>query len=160
METFDGHPLAAAHGRSLCPFGKLLKEPFGPGRVNLDGALANRREGAEPQLALIRAAPASLPLTVMHMERHLFSAQIFVPIEVGRFVVLVAPGGGDTPESAALKGFLATTRQAISYDPGVWHHSLTVLDRPARFALVINVDGGGQDEQFVDLAEAVRLFAL
>jgi ureidoglycolate lyase len=84
------------------------------------------------------------------LERHEFSSQTFVPIDVARWLVVVAPhavGGG--PDVSALRAFIATGRQGVTYKANTWHHGLTVLDRPGRFAVFMWRDGGKGDEEFV-----------
>ena len=44
---------------------------------------------------------------------------------------------------------IATGRQGVTYRPDTWHHGLTVLDRPGRFAVFLWRDGGKGDEEFV-----------
>ena len=62
--------------------------------------------------------------------------------------VLAAPGKySDRLE--AMKAFIATGKQGVTYRPDTWHHGLTVLDRPGRFAVFMWRDGGKGDEEFV-----------
>jgi ureidoglycolate lyase len=88
------------------------------------------------------------------IERHRSSSQSFVPMEAGRWLAIVAPhameGGG--PDMARARAFLARPDQGITYGPDVWHHPFTVLDREARFAVLIWRDGTTGDEEFVDVA--------
>ena len=51
-----------------------------------------------------------------------------------------------------MKAFVATGRQGVTYRPDTWHHGLTVLDRPGRFAVFMWRDGGPGDEEFVPVA--------
>jgi ureidoglycolate hydrolase len=59
--------------------------------------LQDRNDGEDcavraPSLSLSRKEDlSSLPLAARQMERHEFSSQSFVPIEVGRWLVVVAP---------------------------------------------------------------------
>ena len=48
--------------------------------------------------------------------------------------------------------FLAGPGQGVTYHANTWHHPLTVLDRPARFAVVMWRDGTRTDEEFRTLA--------
>jgi len=142
-------------------FGEVLAVPQAPGRSYFDRALANLRPSARPSLSLTRKEePSSLPLTARQMERHEFSSQSFVPIEVGRWLVLVAPhaaGGG--PDMCKARAFLAGPRQGITYGANVWHHPLAILDRPAEFAVYMWLDGGKGDEEFFTLPEPVTIAA-
>ncbi|MCA0302645.1 MAG: ureidoglycolate lyase [Proteobacteria bacterium] len=144
-------PLTA---EAFAPFGEVIALPETPGRTYHDAALGNLRPGARPSLSVIlRTETPDRPLRVEMLERHAFSSQTFMPLDAGRWLVLVAPhaaGGG--PDRAAAKAFVATGRQGITYRPDTWHHGLTVLDRPSRFAIFMWLDGGPGDEEFVPVA--------
>lgn len=136
---------------AFAPFGEVLAAPAAPGRRYFEGAPANGRPGAWPSLSLSCREPSS-PHAVQ-MERHRFSSQSFVPLDPVRWLVLVAPhaeGGG--PDMAQAMAFVVGPGQGVTYRADVWHHGLTVLDRPARFAVFMWRDGTGGDEEFVDVA--------
>ena len=48
-----------------------------------------------------------------------------------------------------LLGSMAALGIARTYRPDTWHHGLTVLDRPGRFAIFMWRDGTKGDEEFV-----------
>ena len=88
------------------------------------------------------------------MERHEFSSQSFVPMDASRYVIVVAPhapGGG--PDAGKARAFVVPGNVGITYHIDVWHHPIAVLDRPARFAVMMWRDGGPQDEEFVAVPE-------
>jgi ureidoglycolate lyase len=92
--------------------------------------------------------------------RHEFSSQSFVPIEVGRWLVVVAPhaaAGG--PDMHRARAFIANLRQGVTYGANVWHHPLTILDRPAAFAVYMWLEGGKGDEEFFTLPAPVTIAA-
>ncbi len=98
----------------------------------------------------LKAETPDRPLRSDYMERHEFSSQTFVPLDVERWLIVVAPhasAGG--PDVTGMKAFIATGRQGVTYRPNTWHHGLTVLDRPGRFAVFMWLDGGKGDEEFV-----------
>ena len=142
-------PLTAA---AFAPFGEVLAAPGAPGREYFERALANRRPGAWPSLSLTLRELAASPVTVTAMERHAWSSQSFVPLDPARWLVLVAPhaaaGGPDMARAAA---FVAEPGQGVTYGADVWHHGLTVLDAPARFAVFMWRDGTAGDEEFVNV---------
>ncbi len=145
-------PLTAT---AFAPFGEVLETPAEPGRTYFETALANRRPGAWPSLSLSRKAPlAALPLASTVMERHRHSSQSFIPMEAGRWLVIVAPhhaaSGG--PDMARARAFVARPDQGVTYGADVWHHPSTVLDREARFAVFMWRDGGPGDDEFVEVA--------
>jgi ureidoglycolate lyase len=139
----------------FAPFGDVLAAPGAPGRNFFGDGLANRRPGAKPSLAVAHVQPlAALPLTATRMERHEFSSQCFLPLDVARWLVIVAPkaaGGG--PDAARARAFLAGPGQGVTYHADTWHHPLTVLDRAARFAVLIWLEHTTTDEEFVTLPQ-------
>jgi ureidoglycolate lyase len=128
--------------------------PSEPGRKYYEDALGNLRPSAHPSLSLsLKAETPDRPLKADLLERHEFSSQTFVPIDVARWLIVVAPHakvGG--PDLAAVRAFIATGRQGVTYKPDTWHHGLTVLDKPGRFAVFMWRDGGKGDEEFVPVA--------
>jgi ureidoglycolate lyase len=136
---------------AFAPFGDVIDVPSEPGRKYYEDALGNLRPGAHPSLSLsLKAETPDRPLKADLLERHEFSSQTFVPIDVARWLIVVAPhakAGG--PDLAAVRAFIATGRQGVTYKPDTWHHGLTVLDKPGRFAVFMWRDGGKGDEEFV-----------
>src|SRR5205814_1665844 len=112
------------------------------------------RPTPRPSLSASRARPpASLPLEAKVMERHEFSSHSFLPLDVSRWLVVVAPPAADGgPDPSRAVAFLAGPGQGVTYHANTWHHPLTVLDRPARFAVVMWRDGTRTDEEFRTLA--------
>ena len=142
-------PLTA---EAFAPFGEVLAAPAAPGRDYIDAALENRRAHAKPSLSFSTKAPTALPLASTTMERHLHSSQSFVPMEAGRWLVLVAPHGADGgPDMARARAFLARPDQGVTYGADVWHHPSTVFDRTARFAVFMWKDGSPADDEFVEV---------
>lgn len=148
MRRIQARPLCR---EGFAPFGDVLEAPAAAGRSYFDDALGNTRPHASPSLSMTRVAPAAeLPLRATVMERHQFSSQSFIPLAIGRWLVIVAPaaaGGG--PDVSVAQAFLAGPGQGITYGIGTWHHPLTVLDRPAELAVVMWRDGTAGDEEFV-----------
>jgi ureidoglycolate lyase len=144
---------------SFAPFGEVLTVPHPSGRAYFGRALANLRPSARASLSLARKEDvASLPLLARQMERHEFSSQSFVPVDAGRYLVLVAPhaaGGG--PDMTKARAFVAAPGQGITYGANVWHHPLTIFDRPAAFAIYMWLEGGKGDEEFFTLPTPVRI---
>src|SRR3954452_18094929 len=145
-------PLTSA---ALLPYGEGIECPRIPGRTYFEDALANLRPKARPSISLTVKAPlAALPLKSTTMERHEFSSQSFIPQEGGRWLVIVAPHAADGgPDMARARAFLARPDQGVTYGANVWHHPFTVLDREARFVIVMWRDGTKGDEEFVQVPE-------
>jgi ureidoglycolate lyase len=99
-----------------------------------------RPESAALNVCVFRCAPRSVwPLEIELLEKHPASTQVFLPMNAGRYLVIVALGGGgsrkhgvpthaDHPDLSTLAAFIATGTQGVSYHPGVWHHPIIALD--------------------------------
>ena len=144
-------PLTSA---AFLPFGEVIDCPNRPGRTYFEDALSSLRPKARPSLSLTVKEPlAGLPLRSTTMERHEFSSQSFIPQEAGRWLAIVAPHAADGgPDMARARAFLCRPDQGITYGANVWHHPFTVLDRTARFVIVMWRDGTKTDEEFVQVA--------
>jgi ureidoglycolate lyase len=143
-------PLTA---EAFAPFGDVVEAPAKPGRAYFETSLGNLRPEARPRLWMLTKFPvAGLPLEINSLERHQFSSQTFVPIEIGRWLVVVAPhapGGG--PDVKRAQAFLPSALQGVSYKPNTWHSGLNVLDKPARLSVFMWLDGSTGDEEIVSV---------
>lgn len=103
-------------------------------------------------------APVVLPERLRLFERHPISSQAFIPLSPTPFVIAVAPGG-DRPDVAGARAFLANGRQGINFHTATWHHPLLALEC-ADF-LVIDRDGPGSgfDQDYEEvLLETIELW--
>jgi ureidoglycolate lyase len=132
-------------------FGDVIEVPGSGGRTANDGtavryddvaALELTADGGRPALDLFRAKPAPLPLECRTLERHPLSSQAFVPVGEHRFLVVVAPAGGDQPDAARTRAFVTDGRQGVNYRPGVWHHPVLALDGETDFVVLGRADDG------------------
>jgi ureidoglycolate lyase len=122
------------------------------------GAIESLRPGAAPNLCVFRVAPAAAnPFQVRMLERHRHSTQVFIPMGGATRYLVVVCLGGDVPDLATLKAFIADGAQGISYRPGTWHHPLIALDRTTDFACLVYEDGGAGDceERAIESAVSV-----
>jgi ureidoglycolate lyase len=136
--------------KAFAPYGDVLAAPAEFGRVYFDEGLRTSRATAWPSLsiALVRPLPR-LPLEAKVMERHEFSSQSFLPLDVSRWIVVVAPSAADGgPDPSRAAAFLVGPGQGVTYYANTWHHPVTILDRPGRFAVVMWRDGTPTDEEF------------
>jgi ureidoglycolate lyase len=140
---------------AFAPFGDVIDMPHAAGRFYYDDALGNRRPEAGASLSVALKAPTpDRPIQSETMERHEFSSQTFIPVDVGRWLIVVAPhaaphdGKGGGPDMSQARAFVADGRVGVTYKADTWHHGLTTLDKPGSFA-VFMWKAGRQDEEFV-----------
>jgi ureidoglycolate lyase len=143
---------------AFAPFGHVIVRPEQVGQ-RLDAlTLDNRRAHARPTLRISLSAPAELPVIVREMERHRFSSQSFVPIDVSRILVVVAPHAADGgPDMAQARAFLFRGDQGVHYNADTWHYQMSPLDRPALYAVVMSRDGSSDDIETVTLPTPVAI---
>lgn len=127
-------------------------------RRNDAGAMQSTRDHARPNLATFCCKPWSrFPVVAESMEKHPCSSQLFVPMKVERYLVVVAPGD-DAPDVEGLKAFVALPGQGVIYGPGVWHMPLIVFGtQQAEFVMFVWEDGTPQDCVVAKLAERVEI---
>ena len=149
-------PLTAA---AFAPFGDVLEPPRHGRRRYFDSFLGDSRPTARPRFWVSRVPLVErLPETCKTMERHPYSSQTFVPISSSRFLITVARSLSDgQPDLGAMEAFIGQSEQGFTYRPGVWHHGIRALDKPAIFAVLIWQDGGALDEVFMPISEPISI---
>ncbi len=146
-------PLIAA---AFEPYGEVIDLGQGdPGtRDSFAAAMDNRRPDARLNVSVSRAHETPVPLLVKWMERHPHSGQTFVPIELSRYLMLVAPSDNEgQPRMDRLEAFVAGPDQGINYRAGVWHHPFTALDRPSECLVLRFDDGSDEDTEWFEVAD-------
>lgn len=135
----------------FAPYGTLIDAPDGHGQRRfysdwLGGA------GLSPVFHVNSVPALELPAPLARLERHPHAAQCFVPLDVARYVVTVAPSLADgSPDLSGLRSFLVPGTQGVIYARGVWHAGASVLDRSGAFA-VLMWRGQADDDQFIDIS--------
>ncbi len=144
--------------KAFSPYGTVVRAPEGVGRSFFSDALLNKRVDATPTLSASRAPPKTLPLIGTVMERHRFSSQTFFPLDVARYVVVVAPAGAEgMPDMRRARALMVPGDTAITYAADSWHHPMIALDRPACFSVLLWRDGTTADIETVTLSEPFDL---
>jgi ureidoglycolate lyase len=139
---------------AYAPFGRVIEASVvAPEKAANQGSarkfehllpLENLRDAAKANVSVFRCTPRNVPFEVALLEKHPLSTQMFVPMNAGRSLVVVARGA-ERPDLATLQVFEATGRQGISYAPGTWHSPLIALDSETDFACVVFEDGTAED---------------
>jgi ureidoglycolate lyase len=144
---------------AFAPFGQVIMRPDGVGQRLDAGTLENRRPHARPTLRISMSAPVELPVVARAMERHRFSSQSFVPIDISRFLVVVAPhaADGSGPDMTQAHSFIFRGDQGVHYNADTWHYQMSPLDRPATYAVLMWRDGTADDIETITLPTPVTI---
>jgi len=147
---------------AYAPYGELLvadpalsHKPANFGRAKrynfLSDAKNLRPDSARPNVCIFRCSAWTEPqLEMKLLERHEFSTQIFMPMEAGRYITVVALGDKE-PDVSTIKAFVIEGPQGISYHPGTWHYPMTVLDHQLDMFCLVFENGEAGDCEIKDL---------
>ena len=144
----------------FAPFGELLAHRGDAPRLRIDAAAERVAPAEAPLLWIGRYDPAPGPVVIHpRLERHPFSAQVFVPLRVARYLLVVAPDGPDEgPDLGGLRAFVAGPGAGICYRRATWHAPMTVLDGPAEFmSSMWSAGGPSSDDAWFDLPRPLRV---
>jgi len=156
--TLIAEPLSAA---AFAAYGDVIERGHYPGGRTINSGTARRLddlahiEGATPGahmgISLICAEPRALPFRLQCLERHVRGSQAFVPLDAGRWVVVVGRNG-PAFRVEDVRAFVASAGQGINYARGTWHHPLLAIDRAAEFVVVDRIaDDGCEDCETSDV---------
>jgi ureidoglycolate lyase len=148
------------------PYGQVIEadpsQPFKPanfGRAKRYNMLVDaknlRPESATLNVCVFRCSAWMEPqLEVKILERHEFSTQVFMPMEAGKYITVVALGGS-TPDVETLAAFVMDGPQGISYHPGIWHYPMTVLHHQLDMFCLVYENGAAGDCEVKNLEHPV-----
>ena len=132
--------------QALSRFAVLVEPPAHPGDRRLYSDWLAPIPGLDLHFHMNHVAPSALPLEIARVEAHPHAAQVFLPVDVDRYVVTVMPGGETPDHSGAISVILPGT-VGIAYRPGAWHAGMTVLGRRGHFAVLMQ-RGAADDDRF------------
>ena len=150
-------PLSAA---AFAPFGEVIDLLSDARREYATRAFEHDATPGAPSMWIgfppgVVNAPNGI-LRLKKLERHPHATQTFVPIEAGRYLVVVCAAAADgSPDLTTLRALIGDEKQAITYGQNVWHHGLTVLDTRTRFVTLMASYRTGDDDVFLDVPAAV-----
>lgn len=140
----------------FAPFGSLIDRPTAAGQRQFYSDWLGGSDLA-PVFHVNHVPPATLPVTLRKLERHPHAAQCFVPLNVSRYLVSVAPSLADgSADLGALRTFLLPGTVGVIYARGIWHAGASVLDRAGAFA-VLMWRGANDDDVFADIAPTLLI---
>lgn len=145
---------------SFAAFGAVITRPDIAGaRQFYSDWLGGEGEMLTPVFHVNRMEPVAFPVSLDTLERHPHAAQAFVPLDVSRYLVTVAPTAENgAPDLARLVSFEVPGSVGVIYRRNVWHAGARVLDRTGAFA-VLMWRGASDDDVFAPI-EACQLVPL
>lgn len=142
------HVATAPDAAAFAPFGTIIDAPRRPGDRNMFGDWLRPVDGLALQFHINAVAPSAEPVNLTLIERHRHAAQVFVPMDVSRYLVTVVRARADgAPDLTGVVCMELPGTLGVIYHPGVWHAGVTVLDRTGHFA-VLMYRGAGDDDEF------------
>jgi len=144
---------------AFAPFGECfaLRDPGGE-RHDFAAMVSNGRSHANLNVSVGRSKPTPGPIRVEALERHDFSAQVFAPIIVSRWMAAVAPNRPDGgPDFEKLKAFILDETVGICYRANVWHHPYACFDAPAEMLMLRWDDRTEADTTWAKVPEGFTL---
>lgn len=159
--------------QAYAPYGDVLSADFSPhaGKANRDSAelfqhlttIQNLRPHARPNWKIYRCTPVlETAVSVVELEKHPYSTQLFAPMQDGRYLIVVAAAKANddkTPDLTTLRAFIATSPQAITYHPNIWHLPMTVLDHKTDMLSLVYEDGSPEDCIIYPLDTLIKIAA-
>jgi ureidoglycolate lyase len=143
---------------AFAPFGFVIELPSDGRRTGPHSVFADNRPDAKVTTTLIHLEPSLHPRSVIDVERHLHSVQLFLPLSNGRLSVVVFPSdAADRPDAAGARAFLASPGQAFGYHPGTWHAGVAAADAPVSVASLLSRNGTASDVVEAKLDRAVEI---
>ena len=147
---------------SFAPFGQVLGPGLGSSRLIRDGAVQLTRtppclehadEACTASVDIYVVAGETAPVECSCIERHPLSAQLFVPMTSGRWLVAVWPEGPAGP----VRSFVAESGQGIVYARGLWHQGIVALDQEVTFLSMMFRGEDTKDTVFETLSRPVSI---
>jgi ureidoglycolate lyase len=137
------------------PFGFVREIPKGGLREGPFAPFGDTRPNAQVNATLISCPARQGPRSIRDIERHLHGSQFFIPLG-GELSLVVFPGG-DEPDLAMGRAFIAAPNQAFGYRKGVWHAGVAAAAQEASVASLLSRDGTPADVDERRLAEAIEV---
>lgn len=142
---------------AFAPFGAFIDRPARAGDRRMYSDWLTSVPGLAVQCHTNLVTASTLPLTLDRVERHPHAAQVFLPLQVSRYVVTVmTSNAAGRPDPASARAFLLPRTLGVIYRAGTWHAGITVLDDDASFA-VLMWRGAEDDDVFATIQPLVVL---
>jgi len=127
------------------PFGDVITTPETYGRQTFTDAVEH--DDRPFALSTTHTKARLTPLTIDRLERHPHSSQTFLPLDAERWLVVVST----TSQATDLSVFVVPGTTGVTIGRGIWHYSLTALDRDAGFAVIMWKGGTPDDDEWATI---------
>lgn len=145
----------APDAEAFAPFGVFLHPPDQAGVRQMYSEWFTPVPQRHLQVHTNLVPPATVPVRVDCVERHPHAAQAFVPLDTGRYLVVVMPATeSGEPDPSGARAFVMPPTLGVLYRPHVWHAGITALDRPSSFT-VLMWRGAPDDDVFAAITPLV-----
>ncbi|HEV2677078.1 MAG TPA: ureidoglycolate lyase [Aliidongia sp.] len=150
MMTITAVPLTA---EAFAPFGDVVTHRGEPPLMPCADTFEHTAAATRVTMAVLRVeAPVRGPVEITRLERHPHSAQTFIPLKGGRSLIVVCGTAADgRPLLASARAFVAGSTQGVTYRRDVWHRSVTALEAPSEYVVLMVQTEDGSDNLFDDL---------
>jgi len=112
------------------------------------------QNGGKVNLGILRTK--NIEFSFNQMERHLFTSQIFIPLNGKRCLVAVAPLSEKGPDKNRVEVFLMEGSQGISLYRKIWHHTLFPLDGETEYVLIMRGGSFPLDVELVPFNNGIK----
>jgi ureidoglycolate lyase len=143
-------PLTA---EAFAPFGTVVAHRGESPLMPYAGAFDHTDEATLTTVSVLRVTTAFHgPISITRLERHPYSAQSFIPLKGGRSLLVVCGADAEgRPRPDDARAFIAAADQGVTYRRNVWHRSVTALEAPSEFVVLMVQTGRDDDNVFYDL---------
>lgn len=137
---------------AFTPFGTFVDRPADAGTRQMYSPWLAPVPGLAPQFHTNHVRLSATPVAINRVERHPHAAQVFLPLDVARYLVTVLPSDASgQPDVSGALAFVVPGTLGVVYRPGVWHAGIVALDVDASFA-VLMWRGAPDDDVFADVS--------
>lgn len=142
----------ALSGEAFTRFGDVIEHRGNQRRWYLNSIFEHTAVAQDQQAWVVSTdEQTQFPLKVEFLEKHMHTAQAFVPLLDTRFFIFVAASGEDgSPNLDDAHAFISSPGQGVSYKPGTWHFKACPMTPNAQFLVMMHLTGNPEhpDEQF------------
>lgn len=137
---------------AFAPYGAFVHGPDTCGARTYYSNWLTPVAGLGLQFHVNNVRASGMPLVLDHVERHPHAAQVFLPLDVERYLVAVMPDAADgTPDLARALCMEVPGTLGVIYAAGTWHAGAVVLGQDGHFAVLMH-RGASDDDIFAPIA--------